>query len=603
MGTPTLWNPRNMGAIPSQAGVHFRVWAPFASSVGVAGDFNGWNAARNSLHREEGGFWAGSIPEANTGQAYQYELENNGRTFRKNDPYSREIHPEKRTSLIYQSFHRWTHLGFQPAPLNEMVIYELHVGTFSSHENNAPGKFSGVIRRLPYLKNLGVNAIEIMPATEFPSERSWGYNVTNPFAVEESYGGPEGLKQLIDAAHAHGIAVILDVVYNHFGPDNLDLWQFDGWNENNLGGIYFYNDWRAWTPWGDNRPDYGREEVRQFIRDNVFLWLEDFHADGLRFDSTLFMRDTRGNSYNPETEIPAAWSLLQWINCEVARHFPGKIMIAEDLGSNPWITKPPEAGGAGFTAQWDACFVHPIRRTITQVQDGDRNMDEVKNAIQFQYNDRPVERVIYSESHDEVANGKARVPTEIHPDDPSGYFAQKRSVLAAGLVLTVPGIPMLFEGQEFLETGWFQDEVPVDWSKLDAFRGINALYRDFIHARRNLRGQTCGLLGSGLRVLQVNQKDKVIGFHRWHAGGTGDDVVVVANFSNRSFENYRMGFPRSGTWHVRINSDWKGYSPYFENGTPPVVFLETGEEPFDGLKNSGTFAIGPYAVLVFSQDG
>ena len=592
-----------MGAIPSQDGVHFRVWAPFASSVSVVGEFNEWDAARNPLHQEEGGCWSGHIPEAAPGHAYQYELAHDGRSFRKNDPYAREIHPEKLTGLIYQSHHRWEHPDFRPVPSNEMIIYELHVGTFFPRGENARGKFSGVIRRLPYLKNLGVNTIEIMPATEFPGERSWGYNLTNPFAVEGSYGGPEGLKRMIDAAHTHGIAVILDVVYNHFGPDNLDLWQFDGWNENNLGGIYFYNDWRAWTPWGENRPDYGRGEVRQFIRDNVFLWLEDFHADGLRFDSTLFMRDTRGNSYNPETEIPEAWSLLQWINQETGQHFPGKIMIAEDLGSNAWITRPPEAGGAGFTAQWDACFVHPVRRSVTNLKDGDRDMDEVKEAIRFRYNDRPFERVIYSESHDEVANGKARIPTEIAPEDPSGYFAQKRSVLAAGLVLTSPGIPMLFEGQEFLESGWFQDEVPVDWSKLNAFRGINALYRDFLHARRNLHGKTRGLMGDCLRVVHVNQQDKVLAFHRWQKGGPGDDVIVVANFSNRSFENYRIGFPRPGAWQVRIHSDWKGYSPHFENGIPPILFLETEEEARDGLANSGAVALGPYALLILSQDG
>ena len=137
----------------------------------------------------------------------------------------------------------------------------------------------------------------------FPGERSWGYNLTNPFAVEASYGGPNAFKRLIDAAHQHGIAIILDVVYNHFGPDNLDLWQYDGWSENNRGGIYFYNDHRAWTPWGENRPDYGRGEVRQYFRDNMLFWLEEYHIDGLRFDSTLFIRNAKGNNNDPESDI------------------------------------------------------------------------------------------------------------------------------------------------------------------------------------------------------------------------------------------------------------------------------------------------------------
>ncbi len=204
--------------------------------------------------------------------------------------------------------------------------------------------FEQIIGRLPYLKNLGVNALEIMPPMAFPGERSWGYSLTNPFAVESSYGGPDGFKGLVDAAHAQGIAIILDVVYNHFGPDNLDLWQYDGWSENNKGGIYFYNDQRAWTPWGENRPDYGRGEVRQYIRDNALFWLEEFRVDGLRFDATLFIRNRRGENNCPEADIPEGWTLLQWINDEVQHHFPGHITIAEDIMQNPWMTKPTERG-------------------------------------------------------------------------------------------------------------------------------------------------------------------------------------------------------------------------------------------------------------------
>ena len=129
-----------------------------------------------------------------------------------------------------------------------------------------------------------------MPLAEFAGELSWGYNPACIFAVETDYGGPLGFKRFVKAVHQAGMGVILDVVYNHFGPSDLDLWQFDGWSENGLGGIYFYNDWRAETPWGSTRPDYGRKEVRQFIRDNAMMWLEEYHVDGLRLDMTLYMR-------------------------------------------------------------------------------------------------------------------------------------------------------------------------------------------------------------------------------------------------------------------------------------------------------------------------
>ena len=124
--------------------------------------------------------------------------------------------------------------------------------------------------------------IELMPVNEFAGDISWGYNPAYPYAVEEAYGGPDGLKEFIDASHGLGMGVVLDVVYNHLGPSDLDIWQFDGWQENDKGGIYFYNDYRSATPWGDTRPDYGRQEVRDYLTDNALMWVNEFHADGLQ---------------------------------------------------------------------------------------------------------------------------------------------------------------------------------------------------------------------------------------------------------------------------------------------------------------------------------
>src|SRR5262249_46719083 len=146
------------------------------------------------------------------------------------------------------------------------------------------------------VRDLGFNAVQIMPSDEFPGTTSWGYNPSDIFAIEESYGGQDGLRRLVDAAHARGIAVFFDVVYNHFGPDDLDLWRFDGWSQDGGGGIYFYNDWRRGTPWGDTRPDYGRGEVRQFLRDNVLHWLEACRLDGLRWDATGWIRNAYGRN-------------------------------------------------------------------------------------------------------------------------------------------------------------------------------------------------------------------------------------------------------------------------------------------------------------------
>ncbi len=163
-------------------------------------------------------------------------------------------------------------------------------------------------------------------------------------------------------------------------------------------------------------------------------------------------------------------------------------------------------------------------------QDEQRSLAAIRDALCYRYNDDAFDRVIYSESHDEVANGKARVPQEINPKDPKGWYARKRSTLAAAMVFTAPGIPMLFQGQEFLEGEWFRDTVPLDWDQRDEFHGIVRLYRDLIRLRLNRDGFTRGLCGQFTQVYHLHDERKVIAFHRWDKGGPADDVVVVANF-------------------------------------------------------------------------
>jgi len=403
-------------------------------------------------------------------------------------------------------------------------------------------------------------------------------------------------KRFVKRAHEHGIAVILDVVYNHFGPGDLDLWQFDGWSENNRGGIYFYNDDRANTPWGDTHPNYGRGEVRQYILDNVAMWLEEYHVDGIRFDGTIYIRTTHGPG---SADLPDGWSLLQTINTLVAQKFPGRITIAEDLQNNAWLTRDVGAGGAGFGAQWDSNFVHPIRQAVITPQDEQRSLEAIRDALCFSYNNDAFDRVIYSESHDEVANGKARVPQEVNPQDPKGWNSQKLSTLAAAMVFTAPGIPMLFQGQEFLEGGWFRDTIPVDWDQRDEFHGIVRLYRDLIRLRLNYDGLTRGLCGQFIQVYHLHDERKVIAYHRWDKGGPADDVVVVANFFHEPQDSHVIGFPAAGTWKLRFNSDWQGYSEHFGGYPSADVVAEPGQ--YDGLPFHTTLSIGPYSALIFSQ--
>jgi 1,4-alpha-glucan branching enzyme len=291
---------------------------------------------------------------------------------------------------------------------------------------------------------------------------------------------------------------------------------------------------------------------------------------------------------------------MQWINDEISARPDGKLTIAEDFRNNEWITKDTGPGGAGFGAQWDAGFVHPIRAAIISPDDYARSMVVVRDAITHRYEGDAFKRVIYTESHDENANGKARVPEEIWPGNADSWFSKKRSTLGAALVLTSPGIPLLFQGQEFLEDRWFHDKDPLDWSRAEQFSGLVALYRDLIRLRRNKDGNTRGLCSQFVHVHHVNDGDKVLAFHRWDQGGPGDSVIVVANMANRSYDNYSIGFPREGLWRVRFNSDYQGYDEGFGNHLGYDTAATPGDR--DTMPYHGNVGIGPYSVVILSQD-
>jgi 1,4-alpha-glucan branching enzyme len=597
---PLPSNRAGMGAIPYEGGTAFRVWAPFADGVRVAGTFNDWSDSAAPLASEGNGYWSVDVDGAGPGDEYKYVIRNGERTLWKIDPYARQVTNSVGNTVISLPYFEWEDdRDYRAPPWNELVIYELHVGTFNTRPGDRPGSFRSVIRKLDYLRELGVNAIEVMPSMEFATDFSWGYNPAHLFALESAYGGPRGFKRLVRSAHARGIAVFFDTVYNHFGPADLDLWQFDGWSENGKGGIYFYNDHREWTEWGP-RPDYGRPEVRQFIRDNALYWLQDFRLDGLRWDATAKIRNIYGKE-NPAHDLPDGWRLMQRINDEIDHRQPWKLQIAEDLRNNDWITRETSRGGAGFDTQWDSEFVHPVRAALITPDDRARDMHAIRRAIQHRYGGDAFRRVVYTESHDEVANGKTRVPTEIAPGDPTSWAARKRSTLGAALVMTSPGIPMLFQGQEFLEDRWFHDVHPLDWERTERFAGILNLYRDLIRLRRNWHDHTRGLRGQHVNVFHVNDADKLVGFHRWNRGGARDDVVVVANFANRAYGSYTLGLPHPGRWRVRFNSDWNGYSPDFGNHFSYDTVADG--PPRDGLPHSGNLGIGPYSAVILSQDG
>jgi 1,4-alpha-glucan branching enzyme len=582
---------------PGVLGVTFRTWAPNATAVAVVGTFNNWNATSHRLSSEGNGWWSRDVALIQAGAQYKFAITRGATTQWKNDARARKLTNSIGNSVVYNpNGYAWQSNNFQMPAWTSIVAYEMHIGTFHVPTGAAlPGTFATATAKLDHLQALGVNVLALMPTNEFAGDISWGYNPAHPFSVESSYGGPDALKAFVDAAHQRGIAVMGDVVFNHFGPQDMDLWQYDGWStSSNTGGIFFYEDANASTPWGA-RPNYGRGEVRTYIKENTMMWLEEFRLDGLRFDGTKFMRlrDYAG------PEIPDGWSMLQWCNESADAQFPGKLMVAEDLGDNAWITKTTGAGGAGFDSQWDGSFAFPVRSALEAASDSSRDMFAVRDAINKNFNGSMQQRVIYTENHDEVANGRSRVPETIWPGNAGSWFSRKRSTLGAALVMTAPGIPMIFQGQEFLEDGYFAAEDRLDWNKATTYGKVTDLYRTLIRLRRNLDGTSRGLSGAFTNVFHVNNNAKVLGFHRWQNGGAGDDVVVLTNFSNVSYPNYRVGLPRGGLWRVRFNSDSTAYSADYGNYAATDVTADNSG--YDGLPFSGNFRFGPYTSVIFSQ--
>lgn len=581
-----------LGASVYEHGAHFGVWAPFADSVAVTGDFSNWSEEGMPLEKNKDGTWSGTVSGASAGQQYKYIIHHGKQRLERNDPRALQLTAAQDATVLVDPKFDWQGDDFQLPPPNEQVVYELYIGTFNRPDPATPGTFASAAEKLDYLQGLGVNVIEVMPVCGTNMERWWGYEPTYLYSVEASYGGRHAFMEFVREAHKRGIGVIIDVVYNHLSPQpNFDLWRFDGWSTGGKGGIYFYNDWRMDTPWGP-RLDYGRPEVRSYIVDSVRMWLEECHVDGLRADAVFAIRNAKGYNDDPEHDIPEGWQLLQEINKTVQKINPHAITIAEDVACNEYITKPVKEGGAGFNAQWETTFPNILRHTIDPVEDNDRALAPIEAELRKYYNGDAFQRVVYSESHDADANGQARLNEEIAPNDPGGIFARRRSMLGAAVALTAPGIPMLFQGQEFMERGWFTHWSHLDWSRAETYKGTVLFYHDLITLRRNLREQTAGLKGQGYETLQVDETNKVLAYHRWDQGGVGDDTVVILNFANTTHENYEFKFPAKGTWQVRLNSDWQGYSPDYTN-------IHTDD--VDVKEERGSLTIAPYSIIILSQ--
>ena len=421
-----------------------RVWAPFAKHVDV-----NIGGLPTRLDWAKGGWWEGSVHGAGPGTDYGFVLDGEDKILP--DPRSMwqpfGVHGLSRV-LDHGAF-AWTDGDWHAPALQDAVIYELHVGTFTSE-----GTFAAAEARLEYLKTLGVTHVELMPVASFPGARGWGYDGVDLFAPQESYGGPEGLKHFVNAAHALGLAVILDVVYNHLGPSGNYLSRF---------GPYFTASHH--TPWGDavNFEDAGSHEVRRFFIDNAKMWLHDYHFDGLRLDAVHAYMDRSAINFMEQlgTEVRA-------LEKKTGRSYA---VIAESDLNDPRVVTERARGGYGLDAQWSDDFHHALITVLT----GDRSgyyadfgsMADLAKALRdvFVYDGRysgyrdrvhgrPVEGLPprrflgFAQNHDQVGNRAKgeRLSTLTTPE---------RVKIAAALVMSAPFIPLIFQGEEWAASSPF----------------------------------------------------------------------------------------------------------------------------------------------------
>ena len=564
-------------------GTMFRTWAPNAESVAVIGTFNHWSPRRHVMKKEgASGVWSLEIRGAKPGDEYMFLI--NGELERK-DPRARMVTASDGKCVIYDpSAFDWGRTHRAPAtPLGELVIYQLHPGTFHDPDphDGEPGTLRDGIGKLDHLVQMGVNCVLLMPVNEFTGRHSWGYNPSDLFAVESAYGGPEALKEFVKACHERGIAVHMDIVHNHYGPGDLDLWQFDGHGGGeNSAGIYFYEDnERGLTPWGP-RPDFGRPEVVAFVEDQVRMWFDEYRIDGLRWDSTINIRAINdGAITNPEGE-----RLLDRLARMIRTDYPDKISIAED-----------SVGDRRFDASWEYTFhtagEDGVVPQLLRESDEAKRVGDVAQRVESELGFR---RVIYTENHDETGrlNGKRRIITEVSEEDPHCLKARRKNALAAVLTLTAPGVPLIFMGQELLEPKEFHDSNPLDWRRgEDAFRSF-LLHRDLVHLRRNLAGFSAALTDEHVRVVTTDEENKLLVFRRYLPSSPDEDLLVVVNMSGRTLDNVPVRFPQSGEWSVLLNTDNPRYGRDFSGAGQESVRTDGGQ--------NATVTLAPYSAQIFA---
>ncbi|WP_240793914.1 1,4-alpha-glucan branching protein GlgB [Antarcticibacterium arcticum] len=593
-------------------GVYFALWAPNAKQVSVIGDFNEWKKMAHPMKSrpDESGIWEVFIPEAKKGSLYKYFLRStNGYEAEKGDPFAFMWEtPPKTASVVWDLDSKWNdgewmkdrkEKAGKPAPVS---VYEMHIGSWKRVPEDGFRSLSyrEMAKELPgYLKEMGFTHVEFMPVMEHPFFGSWGYQITGYFAPSSRFGNPQDFMFLIDALHQAGIGIILDWVPSHFPSDLHGLHYFDGTylyeHEDPQKG--FHPDWQSYIF------NYGRNEVRSFLISNALFWLEKFHADGLRVDavaSMLYLDYSRKHGeWEPNkhggNENLEAISFLKEFNEVVYAEFPDVITIAEESTAWPNVSKPTYMGGLGFGMKWMMGWMHD---TLEYFKKDPIHRKHHQNTITFSTTYAFSENFMLPLSHDEVVYGKQALLNKM-PGDNWNKFANLRALYS--YMYAHSGTKLLFMGAEFAQIEEWDHDSSLDWhlTEQNSHKGIQQLI-----SRLNELYKTEPALyeksfeHDGFEWVDFNDTgNSVISFLR-KGNNHLDTILVVANLTPVTRENYRIGVPEAGNWKEIFNSDNEKYGG---SGVRNEEVFHSQKLPLHNKNNSVEITLPPMAVLYLKK--
>ncbi|MEO1716469.1 MAG: alpha-amylase family glycosyl hydrolase, partial [Planctomycetota bacterium] len=464
----------------------------------------------------------------------------------ESDPRAARLNPSDNYNsfVVDQDLYTWQNDTFSPAPLEELVVYQLHVGTFAGRNDPFggapnPSGYGDVADRVQHLADLGVNAVMLNPIHEFPGDFSGGYASVTPFAIESRLGSPFTFKLMVDALHEAGIAVLLDIVPNHAAASDNVLWQF--------GSSQQYFDTPAVdTPWGA-QCDLDQQGVFDMYLDSWETMLTEYRLDGFRMDAVMYMTDS-----NLTPQWSSGQELVRALHDRMVNRHADKHSIAEIYIDNPWVTNPTSSG-LGFDSQYHNEFKEAVRAGVFGGAFGSVNMQRIANVMDGQGFGVSGESVFnYFELHDDAwpLNGHERAVTQIDTTFPNDdEFARGRTTVGNALTILSRGVPAILQGTEWLENdGWESNKI--DWAHKTQYDGVVQFYTDLIGLRTT---EPPLFANSPLWAYHVNETLDVMAFERYVDGG--GSFVAAVNLSNSDRDGYHIGIPRDGDWRVIINSD------------------------------------------------